>query len=70
MFFKCRLSNAMQKLWLVLILVLPSGALPIIASAGDAATILVLGDSISAAYNMESSQSWPSLMQNRLDQHG
>jgi len=60
----------MQKLWLVLILVLPSGALPIIASAGDAATILVLGDSISAAYNMEISQSWPSLMQNRLDQHG
>ena len=68
--FKCRLSNLMQKMWLVLILVLPSGALPIIASAGDAATILVLGDSISAAYNMEISQSWPSLMQNRLDQHG
>lgn len=40
------------------------------ASASDTATVLILGDSISAAYNMEISQSWPSLLQNRLDQHG
>jgi acyl-CoA thioesterase-1 len=70
MLFKCRLSNLMQKMWLGLILGLPAGVMPGVASAGDSATILVLGDSISAAYNMEISQSWPSLMQNRLDQHG
>lgn len=33
-------------------------------------TILILGDSISAAYNMEISQSWPSLLQDRLQQDG
>jgi acyl-CoA thioesterase-1 len=68
--FQSHLSNWLQKMWLGLLLSLPSAALPIIASAGESATILVLGDSISAAYNMEISQSWPSLMQNRLDQHG
>jgi acyl-CoA thioesterase-1 len=39
-------------------------------SANDAPTILILGDSISAAYNMEISQSWPSLLQDRLQQDG
>lgn len=38
--------------------------------ADEVATFLVLGDSISAAYNMEISQSWPSLLQDRLDQDG
>ncbi len=38
--------------------------------ADDTATILVLGDSISAAFNMEISQSWPSLLQDRLVQDG
>jgi acyl-CoA thioesterase-1 len=32
--------------------------------------ILILGDSISAAYNMEIGQSWPSLLQDRLKQDG
>lgn len=36
----------------------------------ESPTILVLGDSISAAYNMEISQSWPSLLQDRLQQDG
>ena len=31
---------------------------------------MILGDSISAAYNMEVSQSWPSLLQDRLDENG
>ena len=43
----------------------PPGAL-----AGDAPVIIILGDSISAAYNMETSQSWPSLLQRRLDENG
>lgn len=38
--------------------------------ADEEATILILGDSLSAAYNMEISQSWPSLLQERLDQDG
>jgi acyl-CoA thioesterase-1 len=33
-------------------------------------SIVVLGDSLSAAYGMELSESWPSLLQQRLDQHG
>ena len=53
-----------------MLLGLPFGALSMTASADDSATILILGDSISAAYNMEISQSWPSLLQDRLDQHG
>lgn len=37
---------------------------------GETPIILILGDSISAAYNMEISQSWPSLLQDRLQQDG
>lgn len=32
--------------------------------------IIVLGDSLSAAYGMEISESWPSLLQERLNQNG
>ncbi len=32
--------------------------------------ILVLGDSLSAGYNMDLDQAWPSLLQARLSQHG
>jgi len=32
--------------------------------------ILILGDSISAAYGMELADSWPSLLQDRLTEHG
>ena len=60
----------LPRLWLVLLLGLPFGALSMTASADDSATILILGDSISAAYNMEISQSWPSLLQNRLEKDG
>jgi acyl-CoA thioesterase-1 len=38
------------------------------AQAGSA--IIVLGDSLSAAYGMEISQSWPSLLQERLTENG
>ncbi len=40
-----------------------------IASASDC-SILVLGDSLSAGYNMRLEQSWPSLLQQRLDDEG
>jgi len=33
-------------------------------------SIVILGDSLSAAYNMESQEAWPSLLQTRLDQDG
>jgi acyl-CoA thioesterase-1 len=39
-----------------------------IAQSGPA--IIVLGDSLSAAYGMEMSQSWPSLLQERLTENG
>jgi acyl-CoA thioesterase-1 len=37
------------------------------ATAAQAATILVFGDSISAAYGLEVSQGWVALLQNKLD---
>jgi acyl-CoA thioesterase-1 len=40
--------------------------LPPPSQGGDAPVILILGDSISAAYNMETAQSWPALLQQRL----
>jgi len=52
------------------LLIVLSVLLPLSMEAGDAPAILILGDSISAAYNMEISQSWPSLLQQRLDEHG
>lgn len=41
-----------------------------VRAENESPTILILGDSISAAYNMEISQSWPSLLQDRLQQDG
>ena len=38
--------------------------------AADEDTIVILGDSLSAAYGMEVSESWPSLLQQRLDEDG
>jgi acyl-CoA thioesterase-1 len=38
--------------------------------AADGKTIVILGDSLSAAYGMELSESWPSLLRQRLDQDG
>ena len=38
--------------------------------ADEPPVILILGDSLSAAYNKEVSESWPSLLQDRLDEHG
>ena len=37
---------------------------------GNDPVILILGDSLSAAYGMEIDQSWPSLLQQRLVQNG
>ena len=39
-----------------------------IGAAADDATIVIVGDSLSAAYGMQLSESWPSLLQQRLDQ--
>jgi acyl-CoA thioesterase-1 len=41
-----------------------------IGYANSDRVVLVLGDSISAAYNMELSDAWPSLLQDRLTEHG
>jgi acyl-CoA thioesterase-1 len=40
------------------------------SAAADDAAILIVGDSLSAAYGMEIGESWPSLLQQRLDQDG
>ena len=50
---------------MVLFIVLPAQA-----QVPDVRTILVLGDSLSAAYGMEVSESWPSLLQERLHTEG
>jgi len=38
--------------------------------ANDKSVILIMGDSISAAYNMEQAESWPALLSTRLEQDG
>jgi len=53
-----------------ILLFIVCGLLSTGASADDDARLLILGDSLSAAYGMEISQSWPSLLQQRLDEHG
>lgn len=40
------------------------------SSAENDPVILVIGDSLSAGYGMELSESWPRLLQNRLDDNG
>lgn len=40
------------------------------AKQAEPSVIVVLGDSLSAAYGMEISESWPSLLQARLGEHG
>lgn len=52
-------------LFLVLFVVLPC-----CVRASEEPTIVILGDSLSAAYGMETHESWPSLLQQRLDQNG
>jgi acyl-CoA thioesterase-1 len=44
--------------------------LPSCLQASEGRSIVILGDSLSAAYGMETSESWPSLLQQRLDEHG
>ena len=39
-------------------------------SPADDRVLLILGDSLSAAYGMERSESWPSLLQDRLKENG
>lgn len=60
-----------------MLLVVLSGLLPVSTLAEDAVAanvggpaILILGDSLSAAYGMEISQAWPSLLQDRLTDNG
>ena len=45
-------------------------ALPALAQVPEVRTIVILGDSLSAAYGMEVSRAWPSLLQARLDEQG
>ena len=43
---------------------------PSLLQADEEAAIIILGDSLSAAYGMEISESWPSLLQQRLHENG
>jgi acyl-CoA thioesterase-1 len=59
-----------------LLLLLPCLLAPQLLAAGAAqgaaaaASIVIVGDSLSAAYGMEISESWPSLLQQRLHENG
>jgi acyl-CoA thioesterase-1 len=57
------MTVVLRSIW-VLLAILP------LSAAARADAILVLGDSLSAAYGMEIGESWPSLLQQRLEQHG
>lgn len=52
------------------LLLLVTLALPYGARAGEAPVILVLGDSISAGYGLETGEGWVTLLQQRLAEHG
>ena len=65
-----RFKMSVPKVIVALIMVLAAVPRLYAGNSGDLPTVLVLGDSISAAYNMEISQSWPSLLQDRLDLDG
>ncbi len=56
----------------VLIGLLPVSTLAedVLAAPAGGPAILILGDSLSAAYGMEISQAWPSLLQDRLTDNG
>jgi len=43
---------------------------PLLAQGAEERTVLILGDSLSAAYGMEVQESWPSLLQQRFDEDG
>ena len=58
-----------MRLKLILLLVLFSFA-PVSAIAEGGTAIVILGDSLSAAYGMEINQSWPSLLHERLKGNG
>jgi len=45
-------------------------ALPLAARAADAPTVLILGDSLSAAYGLPLEQGWVALLRQRLAHHG
>lgn len=47
-----------------------AGSVSMPALAAPPAEILVLGDSLSAGYGMQLAESWPSLLQQRLDGNG
>jgi acyl-CoA thioesterase-1 len=55
-----------------LLLVLFSLLAPALAAdeAASRSSIVIVGDSLSAAYGMEISESWPSLLQRRLEENG
>ena len=55
------------KVQLVLLLL---AFLPLQLIAEEDSTIVILGDSLSAAYGMEISEAWPSLLQGRLEENG
>jgi acyl-CoA thioesterase-1 len=56
----------MQKIFILLFLLLS----PAMAFAAGPPAILVFGDSLSAGYGMAVDQSWPSLLQQRLESEG
>ncbi|OAN18684.1 arylesterase [Photobacterium jeanii] len=57
----------MKRFLSILVFVL---ALPLVPLSGYCGTLLVLGDSLSAGYNMRAEQSWPILLEPILRQQG
>jgi acyl-CoA thioesterase-1 len=75
-----RFLRKIRFLWLALPLLAAAALAPVsclasaVAPAAEAGqpspAILIVGDSLSAAYGMEMAESWPSLLQRRLDENG
>lgn len=64
-------SNGQTRLWLVtLVLLVLAALLQTTAQAAARGTILVFGDSLSAAYGISQKDGWPNLLQERLRRNG
>jgi acyl-CoA thioesterase-1 len=60
----------MQRFLAFLVFALPGAVSPVSAHAANQPTVLVFGDSLSAGYGIDVDQSWPALLQTRLETEG
>ena len=64
------LSRPVSLLWLLLTCLLSAAPVAWAQAPASTPSILIYGDSLSAAYGLATNQGWPHLLQNRLGKDG